>query len=175
MKKIAIDVGHARLTGARGCGQEEHDLCSQMAPLLKAHLEGYGFQADVIDFPALSNKADLVETAKAINAGGYDCSVSLHCDASDNASARGAHVCYVSTAGNRLAGAIAERLCPLMPGRANRTVKRTDLYVLNNTRPVAVLVECGFITSPEDCRCLTESADGLMLAVALGIKAYYGR
>lgn len=172
MKKIAIDVGHARLTGARGNGYEEHELCSKMAPLLRAHLGACGFRADVVDFPALSNKADLAATVRAINAGVYDCSVSLHCDASDNASARGAHVCYVSSKGAKLAGAIAERLCPLMPGRANKTVKRGDLYVLNNTRPVAVLVECGFITNEGDCRCLVESADELMLAVARGIMAY---
>lgn len=165
------------MTGARGSlrdgsQQEEHDLCSKMAPALKAHLEGYGFRADIIDFPEEGNAQDLRLTVAAINKGGYDCSVSLHCDASDNADAKGAHVCYVSAKGAQLAGEIAGRLCPLMPGRANRTVRRTDLYVLNNTKPVAVLVETGFITNEGDCRCLVESADGLMLAVARGIKAY---
>lgn len=172
MKKVAIDVGHARLSGARGCGYEEHELCAKMAPLLKDHLERNGFQADVIDFPSLSNKADLVETVKAINAGGYDCSVSLHCDASDNVSARGAHVCYVSARGALLAGAIASHLCPLMPGRVNRTVRRSDLFVLNNTRPVAVLVECGFITNAQDCALLADGAVALMRAVAQGVKEF---
>lgn len=172
MIKIAIDVGHARLTGARGNGYEEHDLCSQIAPLLKSQLERYGFQADIIDFPALPNKADLVETVKAINSGNYAFSVSLHCDAADNADAHGAHVCYVSPAGNRLAEAIARHLCPLMPGRANRTVKRTGLYVLNNTICTAVLIECGFITHAGDCRILAEAPDTLAAAIAAGIKDY---
>lgn len=172
--KVAIDVGHAHLSGARGCGREEHELCARMAPLLKGYLEGYGIGADVIDFPQKGNRGDLAATVQAINAGGYDCSVSLHCDASGNASARGAHVCYVSAKGGQLAEAIAARLCPLMPGRANRVVRRRDLYVLNNTRCPAVLVECGFITNEKDCRCLAGNADGLMLAVALGIESYCG-
>lgn len=35
--KIAIDIGHARQTGARGCGLEEHALCARMAPLLTSY------------------------------------------------------------------------------------------------------------------------------------------
>ncbi len=174
MMKVAIDVGHARMSGARGCGLEEHELCARMAPLLKARLEAYGVDADVVDFPQMGNRGDLAATVQAINAGGYDCSVSLHCDASGNAAARGAHVCYVSANGRRLAEAIAARLCPLMPGRANRVVRRRDLFVLNHTHCPAVLVECGFITNEKDCRCLADNADGLMLAVALGIKSFCG-
>jgi len=167
--KIAIDIGHARLTGARGCGLEEHELCARMAPLLKRQLEEFGFEADIIDFPALANKDDLVHTVRAINAGGYDASVSLHCDASDNPAAHGAHVCYASAAGEAIARAIAAHLCPLMPGRANRTVRRRNLYVLNNTRCPAVLVECGFITNEEDAAALSGCPGPLMLAVAAGL------
>lgn len=168
-KKIAIDIGHARMTGARGCGLEEHALCADMAPLLKQQLEARGFEADIIDFPALDNKGDLVRTVEAINAGGYAASVSLHCDASDNPAAHGAHVCYASAAGEAIARAIAARLCPLMPGRANRTVRRRNLYVLNNTRCPAVLVECGFVTNEEDAAALSGHPGPLMLAVAAGL------
>jgi len=169
---VAIDIGHARMTGARGCGQEEHELCARMAPLLKAYLEEAGVQADVIDFPDLDNRGDLAATVRAINSRDCTLSISLHCDASDNPEAHGAHVCYVSESGRRLAAAIAARLCPLMPGRANRVARRKDLYVLNNTRPVAVLVECGFVTNEKDCRMLAQDPGRLMQAVAEGVKAY---
>lgn len=173
--KVAIDIGHARMTGARGCGQEEHELCARMAPLLQGALAAYGIGADVVDFPCLDNRGDLVGTVRAINAGDYALSISLHCDASDNPEAHGAHVCYVSEAGGRLAAAIAARLCPLLPGRANKTVRRCDLYVLNHTRPVAVLVECGFVTNEKDCRMLAQEEGRLMQAVAEGVKAFvYG-
>jgi len=170
--KVAIDVGHARMTGARGNGQEEHDLCARMAPLLKAYLEEAGVQADVIDFPDLDNRGDLAATVRAINAGGYDASVSLHCDASDHAAACGAHVCYVSQRGEKLARAIAEPLCALLPGRAQRVVRRGDLYVLKHTVCPAVLAECGFITNEGDCHALVHEPGRLMRAVADGLKEF---
>ncbi len=174
--KIAIDIGHANGTGANGNGYQEHALCAKLAAALKAALQSFKvdrFEADIIDYPALSNGADLAATAKAVNAGGYDAVVSLHMDASDDPDDHGAHVCYCSTNGKRLAEEIALRLCPQMPGRAEKTVKRSGLYILRNTRPVAVLVECGFITNEGDTAWVIEHADKVALAIALGIAAYF--
>lgn len=173
MKRVAIDVGHAKGTGSRGNVMEEHELCARMAPLLKNSLAKFGISSDIIDFPDLTNKSDLVQTADAINDGDYECSVSLHCDASDNASAKGAHVCYVFAKGKKLASLIADRLCTLMPGRADSIVRRTDLYILNHTKCTAVLVECGFITNAHDAAMLSENAQELMEAVACGIYEFF--
>jgi len=171
---IAIDVGHAAGTGARGNGQEEHALCSVMAARLAGLLQGLGHRVAVIDFPALGNAEDLAATVRAVNAGGYDLSVSLHCDAAASAEAHGAHVCYVSAAGQRAAEAIAGRLCPLLPGRACPTVRRGDLYVLRHTRPVAVLVECGFVTNAHDVRLLRDEPEVIARAIACGVDDYAG-
>jgi N-acetylmuramoyl-L-alanine amidase len=198
MKKIAIDIGHASKTGARGNGYDEHEMCAMLAQHVKKHLESYKvqqFQADIIDFPTQSNSGDLSATVKAINAGGYDASVSLHMDAASkiagyetvtdrdglvtkepiyapNPTPHGAHVCYYSTSGKRLANEIAIRLCPQMTGRANKTVKRDNLYVLKKTKPVAVLVECGFITNPNDAAWVKKAPDKVALSIALGIAAF---
>lgn len=198
MKKIAIDIGHANKTGARGNGYDEHEMCAMLAQHVKKHLESYkiqSFSADIIDFPEKSNTGDLTATVSAINAGGYDASVSLHMDAASkivgyqtvtdrdglvtkepiyapNPTPHGAHVCYYSTRGKMLAEEIAIRLCPQMPGRANRTVKRDNLYVLKNTRPVAVLVECGFITNPGDAAWVHANPDKVATSIALGIAAF---
>lgn len=56
-----------------------------------------------------------------------------------------------------------------MPGRANRTVRRRNLYVLNNTRCPAVLVECGFVTNADDAAKLSGLQGPLMLAIAAGL------
>ena len=175
MKRIAIDVGHARGTGARGY-VDEHDTCAALAEEVKHALESFKvdtFQADIIDFPDKTNGGDLSATVKAINDGNYDLCVSLHMDASDNASAHGAHVCYYSTNGKRLAEEIALRLCAYLPGRAEETQKRTDLYVLKNTKPVAVLVECGFCTNKEDVAVVKKDPFYIARAIALGIAAYF--
>lgn len=171
-KTIAIDVGHARATGARGNGLEEHEVCTRIAEALRAELVAHGYEVCVVDFPGLSNGADLVATAKAVNAAGADLSVSLHCDASDNAGAKGAHVIYTSKRGGKCAEQIAKHLCALMPGRANRTVQRGNLYVLNNTKCPAVLCECGFITNKEDAYMQRHGVQTIALAIAQGVREY---
>lgn len=54
MKKlrIAIDVGHARGTGARGNGMEEHERVEALAQVLAPLLEKQGHEVRVFDFPS---------------------------------------------------------------------------------------------------------------------------
>lgn len=168
-KRIAIDIGHARGTGAAGNGLQEHEVCAEIAEYLRAFLETRGVSASVIDYPTETNSADLIATVREVNAGGYALSVSLHCDCSANGSARGAHCIYVSVNGGRCAEKIAKHLCPIMPGRANRTVKRGNLYVLNNTRCPAVLVECGFLSNSRDADMLKHEKHRIAMAIGRGV------
>ncbi len=173
--RIAIDIGHARHTGATGNGYHEHTQCAIIAAHLKHILQSYKVDpitATIIDYPDHTNTADLTATVRTINAGTYDAVISLHMDASDNPAARGAHVCYYSENGKQLAEQIALRLCPQLPGRASQTVKRTDLYILKHTRPTAVLIECGFITNPADAEWVDNNPDKVATPIALGIAAY---
>ena len=198
MKRIAIDIGHARCTGARWY-VDEHDTCATLAEEVKRVLESFKvdtFQADIIDFPDKTNSGDLSASAKTVNAGGYDVCVSLHMDFASKVlgyeqivnedgttesvaiygadpEPHGAHVCYYSTNGKRLASEIAMRLCPHLPGRAKQTVKRTDLYILKQTKPVAVLVECGFCSNEYDAAVVKKQAYVIARAIALGIAAYF--
>lgn len=166
--KIAIDIGHAHATGSAGNGLQEHEVCAGFARLLADYL-GNAHEVQVFEFPSESNKADLRHTAAAINAWRADLSISLHCDSSSNTSARGAHCIYTSATGSKYAEAIAKHLCPIMPGRANRTVRDGGLYILNNTRCPAVLVECGFLSNARDADMLRHEGYRLMRAVAAGV------
>ena len=191
--RIAIDIGHAAGTGTRVNGADEHDESVHNAAILKTILESYTadrFEVDIIDFPGDSNRTDLNKAIKAINAGNYDAVVSLHCDSSTNPSARGAHVCHHRTYhadgsytdspdGKALAKEIAARLCPIMPGRANKVQARPDrdlnlssLAILRQTKPATVLVETGFLSNPEDLERIRALRYELMRAVALGIAAF---
>ena len=134
---IALDIGHANNTGSRGNGLEEHATAKTIADHLAPMLRAQGHAITVIDFPRMDNDDDLAATVKAINAGGFDISISLHCDSSDSATACGAHVCHHrnyhddgsytdSPSGKRLAKAIAGPLCKLMPGRADHVQARPD-------------------------------------------------
>lgn len=119
---IALDIGHAKGTGARGNGLEEHDVACVIARHLFAQLKDMGHTVHVLDFPDKGNTEDLNATIKVANADGYDFGISLHCDcAHDRQNACGAHVCFYpgSVQGSRLAACIAEPLADLLPGRAN--------------------------------------------------------
>lgn len=190
MKKICIDIGHAAGTGATGNGLEEHGAAVQTAAHLARYLRERGQSVSVIDYPQLSNAADLNATVRAVNAGNYDLSVSLHCDSSENPDACGAHVCHHRTyhkdgtfrdsvQGKALASAIAGPLCKLLPGRADPVQARPDkkkklsgLQVLRETRPPAVLCECCFITNANDAEMMKNRPELIAQAIGAGILDY---
>lgn len=190
MKKICIDIGHAAGTGATGNGLEEHGVAVQIAAHLARYLRERGQSVSVIDYPLLSNAADLNATVRAVNAGNYDLSVSLHCDSSKNPDACGAHVCHHRTyhkdgtftdsvQGKALASAIAVPLCKLLPGRADPVQARPDkkkklsgLQVLRETRPPAVLCECSFITNSGDAEMMKNRPELIAQAIGAGILDY---
>ncbi len=161
MKNIIIlDIGHASGTGARGNGQEEHDLASKFGKKLKEKLREKGIKSIILDYPNKSNKEDLRLTVKAANAESSALfGVSIHLDASGNPSARGSHVCFTSSTGKVIAQQIAPRLAKVMPGRAETIKERDDLYILNNTRAPWVLVELGFISNAHDITILMDDPD----------------
>ncbi len=173
---IAIDIGHSHRTGARGLYEgaeiEEHSICNVIAPWLQQHLTAEGHAVDIIDYPTETNALDLRRTITAANAGGYDFGLSLHCDWSQSPAAHGAHVCYVSPRGHQLASCIAHYLCNLMPGRAEQTRERHDLAILNRTRPVWALAECGFITNTANAAMLVNCPIHIARAIARGVLDY---
>lgn len=188
-KHIIIDIGHARGTGARGNGMEEHARCEQIAGHLANRLRADGYAVTVLDYPDSTNSADLVATVKAANGISRAAfGISLHMDAASrpveevdeesermvwnepNPEPHGAHICYVSNTGKRMAESIARWLCALLPGRASKTVKRGDLYILKQTRAPWVLVECGFITNPEDAATEPEQ---VAECIAAGVRHYF--
>lgn len=169
---VAIDIGHAAGTGARGNGLEEHAVCEELARLLKVELTRAGHVVGVFDFPDLTNGEDLRRTVSAVNGGAWDCGMSLHGDCADSPAASGAHVCYLTAAGRRLAEAVAGPLCELLPGRAERVVRRDDLYILKATRPTWILCECGFLSNAHDAALLRDSPGAIAKAIAAGVEAF---
>jgi N-acetylmuramoyl-L-alanine amidase len=118
--------------------------------------------------------------------------VSIHCNAAGDHRAHGTEVwCFAETdadrgesAGHRIARAIQEELVGL--GLRNRGVKviydrrsgeyvARRLWVLRKSRRPAVLVECAFISNPEEARLLGDELNGfkerLAVAVFKGLRA----
>jgi N-acetylmuramoyl-L-alanine amidase len=77
-----------------------------------------------------------------------------------------------------LAESIQSTVKEEIQNKNNRNVKPgKDIYLLENTPNVSVLVECGFLTNPEECQKLSEKEyqKRLSLAIVCGIIRYKER
>ena len=152
--KVAIIVGHSILkngtcTSAKG-EVLEYSYCKELAPIVQKYLKSKGHQVDVIICPEREfTKAYQEKTYKLgkINGKGYDLIVELHLNAY-NGTAKGTEVLYYSNKGKEYAQRVNDKLDDIFTDRGIK--KRTDLYILTKTEPVAILVECFFCDSKED-------------------------
>lgn len=156
-KNIVIFVGHSILksgacTSAGGYVQE-YAYCKKLAPVVSEFLlKGGANKADVVICPERKFIKDYEEKTYKLpiaNSGKYDLVVELHLNAY-NGNARGTEVCYYpnSAKSKEVAQRINDKLDDIFTDRGIKP--RGNLYILNSTKPVAVLVEAFFCDSKED-------------------------
>jgi N-acetylmuramoyl-L-alanine amidase len=75
--------------------------------------------------------------------------MSIHFNSSFRVGARGIETFYAAASEAKLARRIQRNLMTTTTGN-NRGIRRASFYVLRRTRIRAVLVECGFLTNPQD-------------------------
>ncbi len=178
---IVIDPGH----GGEDCGAvgisgvEEAGLNLAVSGYLKQELEGAGF--DVIltregeEALADSKKADMAARRAIMNGSGVDLVVSVHMNKFTDPAVHGPMAFYMqgSEEGERLAKAVIDGITEEI-GAPSRLANPGDYYVIRESRPTAVLVECGFLSNAEDERLLQsrEHQRSLARGIANGIVAY---
>ena len=182
--KIYIDQGHNPRnpnSGAEGNGYREQDLVYTIGVLTANILRSRGFDVR-LSRPTpttqlgTSNSSSLAARVNDANSWGANIFISLHANASENASASGqeAFVYSTSSAAYPLAEDILKQL-NLSTGLRNRGVTvRTNLYVLRRTAMPATLVELGFITNASDANLMANSPELFARGVANGVLEYYG-
>ena len=157
--KICVTVGHSRLKngtytsadGRKYGGCIEYNYCKGFGKnYLVPALNKAGHDVDLIICPEkifTSSKQEKEYKLSRINKENYDLVMELHLNAAQP-SANGTEVLYYSNTGKEY----AERICKAL-GKVykNRGAKqRKDLYILNGTKPTAVLLELFFCTNKED-------------------------
>ncbi len=159
--KIYIDQGHnprSPNTGAEGNGLREQDITYEVGIQLAQLLRQNGNFEVRLSRPTpttqlgTSNASSLRTRVDDANSWGADYFISIHTNASSQASANGTEVLVYRQPSRsaELAEDILEEITEIT-GLADRGVKsRPGLYVLRKTNMPAVLVELGFITNPQD-------------------------
>lgn len=174
--KILLTVGHSILktgacTSADGRpygGVLEYAYNKSIVNRAAAYLRQVGHTVDVLVCPELqfsrSTDEKNYKVSKA-NAGDYDLVAELHLNASALHNGRGSEVLYISDAGKKVAQNIQERLSTVFKDRG--VAYRNNLYMLTQTKSVAVMIESFFCDNSTDCE-LAEKTD-VALLIAEGI------
>ena len=190
---VIIDPGHGGVdTGASSHGLQEKVVVLDLAKRLVSYLNDAGITAILTrESDQYVSLADRVRLANSVPNAIF---VSLHCNFSDNTAARGieAYRCVVKSNGiegrvelgadtfaslrdveNQLAESLEENVVQLVHCEA-RGAKTANFYVVRNIEFPAVLMECGFLTNPDDAKALSDEGyrERLAEGLAKGIVAY---
>ncbi len=159
---IVIDAGHGgRDGGAIGSsGVTESELNLKYAKELKSLCEDFGIgvvmtRSDMnglYDESAPNKKKSEMERRKnIINTSNADLMISIHMNSFPLPSSSGAYVFYAngSDEGYSLAKSVQTSLCQSFDN-AREYVSVGDYFVLNYSSIPSVLVECGFLSNPQE-------------------------
>ena len=166
--KVLICSGHTMRgvgTGANGYineSEENRILSNIVVKYLK--LAGH-----TVDYYEINEANDYLQkqVAKA-NSKNYDLVVQIHFNAHKTTdSEMGTEVLYISESGKVWAEKINAKLSTVFKNRGVK--KRTDLYWLNNTKPIEVLIETCFVDSKADTEKYLANKDkvGKLIAEAI--------
>lgn len=185
---VVIDAGHGgRDPGKVGYGEIlEKDINLQIAERVKLYLEANDIrvvmtrQEDVMletgDGSSKKNQ-DMKARVKLIEENAPEVVVSIHQNSYPAESVHGAQVFYYtgSSEGSRLADLLQNSMLVYADPQNTRQIKGDDTYyLLKHINVPTVIVECGFLSNPEEARKLAseEYQDRMAWAIHLGILQY---
>jgi len=168
---VVIDAGHGGYDrGGISCQRVAESVMNlDVAQRLKAILQASGYRV------VMTRDSDVfipLGTRVAIGNSYRDAIfVCIHFNATPRRSASGIETYFYSSQSLGLASAIHYYVAGGAPS-ANRGVRRRGFYVLRNTRIPSVLVECGFLTNPNEAQYAQNSSYRQKLAseIAHGIQ-----
>ena len=125
---------------------EDRNVKNKVISYLKA--QGHTVY-DCTDDSGSTQGANLSNIVKKCNAHSVDLDISIHLNAGGGT---GTEVLYYSgsSEGRGMAAKVSEKVAAAFGWKDRGAKARSDLYVLNNTRAVAILVECCFVDSRVD-------------------------
>lgn len=185
---IVIDAGHGGRDGGaigKNTGVTESELNLMYAKELQSLCEDYGIgvvmtRSDMnglYDESAPNKKrSEMEKRKKIINESNADLMISIHMNSFPLPSLQGAYVFYAkgSDKGFELAKSVQNALC-LSFETARKSVSVGDYFVLNYSNIPAILIECGFLSNPQEEIKLqnNEYCKNFCYSVLAGIISYF--
>lgn len=155
VSRVIIDPGHGgKDKGAHRGSVYEKDLALKVAFLVEKMLKDKGMPVTMTrrsdQFISLRGRADI---ANRYNNAIF---ISIHFNAHTGTRLNGVETYYHSDLGQKLAAHVHLRMLSQLQPRNGNTRQRKDLGVLKATRCPAILVECGYISNPDERKkCIT--------------------
>ena len=166
---VVVDAGHGGVDGGsigKTTHVKESDLNLQYAKKLKEYLTNAGIKvvmtrttSDGLYDTGSKNlkKSDMQKRKHIIEKSNPNCVVSIHMNSFRLASSKGAQTFYKkgSVLGKNLADCIQKQFISALP-HAKKTTLSGDYFMVNCTDTPSVIVECGFISNPEEEKLLQQ-------------------
>jgi N-acetylmuramoyl-L-alanine amidase len=170
---VVIDAGHGGFDrgGIRSNIIPEKGVALDVARRLRAYLANAGLRTVMTrssdTFVTLDSRVAIANRQRRA------IFVSIHFNSAPRRGADGIETFYGSAKARRLASMIQRNAMKTTSGE-NRGIKQARFYVLRKSKIPAVLVECGFLTNPQDARRASRPAyrDQLARQIARAIIQY---
>jgi N-acetylmuramoyl-L-alanine amidase len=193
-RTVMLDPGHGgEDPGAVSdySGLKEKDVNLSIVLNVKQMLEAEGFnviltrEEDKLEYqPETKNiiqkrKEDLTRRKKMMDEGSADIVVSVHLNKFPQTQYFGAQTFYPpnSPESQKLAGIIQKKLIEIVDPNNKREamLKKEPIIILKDAKTTTTIVECGFLSNPEEEKLLgtKEYQDKLALAIKEGIVKYF--
>ena len=185
---VVIDAGHGGIDGgAEGVltKVKESELNLEIARILREKFISIGFKVVMTrdDNNGLYGTTepgfklrDMEKRKEIINGCNADLVISIHLNKYSSPTRRGAQAFYSknSEGGKKLAESIQSRINVMKSSPRICSALVGDYYILNESKPPSVIVECGFLSSPEDEKLLLTSGykNEIVLAIVSGSLSY---
>lgn len=185
---LILDAGHGGQDGGKiGVHKEiERDINLQIVQKIREHLEKEKQRKIRVILTregenglAEDNVKDLKERVKMINETKPDLVVSIHQNSYPDEQIKGAQVFYhtASEEGKKVAELMQTSLYTLDETNHRQAKDNQTYYLLKKTEVPVVIVECGFLSNPDEAEKLSSESyqEQVAEAVTEGILNYFGK